>query len=71
VESFSAFDHDRDSRFALGAQHARIDCGACHKPYALTNGDEVVRYKPLPTECADCHGVSEDILLRRPRRRDG
>ncbi|MBI5361777.1 MAG: hypothetical protein HZA53_01275 [Planctomycetes bacterium] len=70
VESFSRFDHDRDARFALGAQHQALDCGACHKPYAVANGDEVVRYKPLPTECADCHGATEDVLLRRPRRRD-
>ena len=70
VESFSRFDHDRDSRFPLGEQHAKLDCGKCHEPYTLPNGDEVVRYKPLPTECANCHGVSEDVLLRRARRRD-
>ncbi|MBK7876028.1 MAG: hypothetical protein IPJ77_09790 [Planctomycetes bacterium] len=69
VESFSTFSHDRDSRFPLGEQHRALDCSACHKPFTLPNGDEVVRYKPLPIECAECHGVSEDVLLRRPRRR--
>lgn len=66
--SFSTFVHDRDSRFALGEQHRSLACDACHKPFVLADGEEVVRYKPLPTECAECHGVNEDVLLRRPRR---
>jgi hypothetical protein len=69
ADDFLRFDHDRDSRFPLGQQHRGVACDACHKPFALPNGDEVVRYKPLPTECADCHGVGEDVLLRRARPR--
>jgi len=51
-----AFDHDTDSRFPLDAQHAKLDCAACHTTHTLPGGGEVVRYKPLGTNCADCHG---------------
>ena len=59
------FDHDRNSRFPLSEPHAALDCGACHLPWAAANGVQVVRYKPLSTECSDCHGAQEDVLLRR------
>ncbi len=65
---FLAFDHDRDSRFALGEQHARLDCSACHLAFALPSGAEAIRYRPLGTECVDCHGVQEDVLFRRRRK---
>ena len=56
--SFAAldFDHGRDSRFALDARHASLSCSACHVPWPLPEGGEVVRYKPLGTSCQDCHG---------------
>lgn len=50
-----AFDHARDARFALDAQHAKLDCAACHKAWPLPGGGSAVRYKPLGTECSDCH----------------
>lgn len=50
------FDHDVDTRFPLDAQHAALDCSACHTDHALQGGREVTRYKPLGTSCADCHG---------------
>jgi hypothetical protein len=56
------FDHARDSRFALDATHARLACSACHKSAELADGRRAVRYKPLGTQCADCHGTGE-----RPR----
>ncbi len=65
--AFVSFDHERDARFALGEAHAKLACSACHTPLALPQGGEVVRYRPLPTECVDCHGVREDVLLRRKR----
>jgi len=39
--SFSAivFDHQRDARFALDADHAKLACAACHKPVAVRVGD--------------------------------
>lgn len=51
------FDHDRDCDFALDASHEDLDCSACHQSYPLDGGGSVVRYKPLGTACADCHGV--------------
>ena len=68
AESYLAFDHERDSRFRLGDQHRSLDCAACHKPYADEDGFGVVRYRPLGIECVDCHGVQEDVLMRRKRR---
>lgn len=67
VDSFLVFNHDRDSRFALGEAHTPLACSACHVPWKLEGGVEVVRYKPLGTECTDCHGVHDDALLRRKR----
>jgi len=56
TESFRtvAFDHGRDSRFALDADHAKLACSACHRPVEFA-GRSVVRFKPLGVECADCH----------------
>lgn len=63
-----AFDHDRDARFALGVPHRGLACSACHLPWR--DGErEVVRYRPLPTACADCHGEPEDVLMRKRGRR--
>lgn len=70
TESFLAFNHDRDSRFPLREQHADLDCAACHKTWTSPEGDEVVRYRPLGIECVDCHGVHEDVLMPRKRRRN-
>ena len=69
LASFLAFDHDRDARFALGEAHAGVECSACH-PAREQGGKLVVRYRPVPSECFDCHGVHEEVLLRqRPRKR--
>jgi len=68
---FLSFEHDRDSKFRLGPQHRDLSCDACHKPYPGKDGFDVVRYKPLGRECIDCHGVNEDVLMRRKRRRSG
>jgi hypothetical protein len=56
-----AFRHNFDSRFPLGKAHATVACDKCHKPTQI--GDAVVvRYRPVPRECADCHTPDE---LRR------
>jgi hypothetical protein len=53
-----SFRHNLDSIFPLGDQHAKVPCASCHKPETI-NGAKVVRYKPLPTDCASCHGRVE------------
>lgn len=58
------FDHQKDSRFPLDADHAKLECTACHKPVDV-GGRAVVRYKPLGTKCADCHDPR--VLRERPR----
>ena len=64
TESFApvAFDHQKDSRFPLDADHAKLACAACHKPVDVA-GRAIVRYKPLGVKCADCH----DPRTLRPR----
>lgn len=58
------FDHDRDARFPLGDAHRNVSCAECHEsvPWGPL---EIVRYKPLDTQCVDCHGLDEALLLRR------
>lgn len=68
LTSYLAFNHDRDSRFPLREQHAELDCAACHKPWVSSEGNQVIRFRPLGIECVDCHGVQEDVLMRRKRR---
>ena len=52
------FDHQTDSRFPLDGPHARLECAACHRPWPLSSGELVVRYKPLGVECIQCHDPS-------------
>jgi hypothetical protein len=59
------FDHQLDSRFPLDEQHAAVECSACHVPWPLPGGGEAVRYKPLGTECVDCH---DPEFVERERR---
>lgn len=65
--SLLVFDHDTDSRFPLDEAHEKVACAACHKPWPMASGGEVVRYRPLEQECVDCHGVHEDVLRARAR----
>ncbi len=67
--SFSelSFDHEHDARFALGEAHGTLACAACHKPWS--DSSEVVRYRPVPRECAECHGRQDDPLRRRKGRK--
>ena len=58
VESFTIpdFDHTR-TRYPLEGAHVGVECGACHLPEAGGGaGPEFIRYRPLGTECVDCHG---------------
>lgn len=65
-DSFSdlRFSHERDSVFSLGEAHQALECSACHQPEPV-DGVDVIRYVGLPTECVDCHGIHESVLLRR------
>lgn len=49
------FDHSR-TRFPLEGRHARVPCASCHRPERNAAGKLIVRYRPLPTDCAACHG---------------
>ncbi len=59
-----SFRHNLDSRFPLGEAHAQVPCSSCHAKERI-GGVETVRYKPLPTDCAACHG--NDAAARRRR----
>jgi len=50
-----AFNHDRDTRFRLDAQHRRVDCALCHPGVPQKDGTNVVQYRPLGRTCGDCH----------------
>lgn len=55
METFrvAAFDHAR-TRFPLEGGHRDAPCASCHVPEADAP-DPVIRYRPLGTECIDCH----------------
>ncbi|MCA8942022.1 MAG: hypothetical protein KDB80_05620 [Planctomycetes bacterium] len=61
------FDHDRHARFRLGDAHRDVSCEACHRVDDI-GGVRTTRYRPLPHDCADCHGTARDPLRRRGRR---
>ena len=58
------FNHDRHSRFPLGESHADVECSACHPAWELESGAEIVRYRPLDSSCAACHGSQKGPTLR-------
>jgi hypothetical protein len=46
------FDHQTDSDWPIDGAHRRAACGACHRPESPGG---VVRFRPLPHRCEDCH----------------
>jgi hypothetical protein len=50
-----AFDHDRDSRFALRGKHKSLACVRCHAEVFRSGGREYRKYKPLSMLCESCH----------------
>lgn len=50
----SRFDHDRDAAYKLEGAHREVPCASCH-PTVITAAKAWVRYRRLPTACADCH----------------
>ena len=55
------FDHQKDSRFPLDAQHGKLDCGECHQPSRSEDGRTAIRYRLLGFRCQDCHNFSEPV----------
>jgi len=53
-----AFDHDR-TRFSLEGAHADVACASCHRTETAPDGRALVRFRPLPTECAGCHAAGD------------
>ena len=51
----AAFDHEATA-FPLAGAHAAVPCVSCHVREPGPGGGTFVRFRPLPTACADCHG---------------
>jgi hypothetical protein len=52
----AAFDHARDTRFALDRLHAGLACGACH---------DGLTFAAAGSKCADCHAEAVAFLAGR------
>lgn len=50
------FDHQRDASYTLDGAHINVECAKCHTARDV-GGAAVVTYKPLASECIDCHGT--------------
>ncbi len=48
------FDHTA-TRFPLDGAHENVMCSSCHYTEETPQGTAFTRYKPLGTECEDCH----------------
>lgn len=69
----SAFDHEWDSTFPLEGSHERVACAACHRAEEVQQDGAavtLVRYRPLPQQCVDCHGEQAGALRRRAKGRN-
>jgi hypothetical protein len=57
TDSFAidSFDHDA-TRYPLDGAHRDVACKDCHALARESDGREYRIYKPLGTECTDCHG---------------
>jgi len=56
--SASRFEHQRDASYQLDGAHLRVPCAGCH-PTETHGGRAFVRYKPLASDCRDCHAGRE------------
>ena len=51
----STFDHEK-TVFSLKGAHQNVKCSACHKDIREVQDRRVLFYRPVPKECAACHG---------------
>jgi len=51
--AFVTFNHNEQSSYKLDATHQSVACADCH---------ENKKYKPLKSECVDCHGEYDSIM---------
>jgi hypothetical protein len=58
------FDHDIHSRFKLGERHRAVACARCHQK-ERDGAETFVRYRPLRSQCVDCHATHDNPLRRR------
>jgi hypothetical protein len=49
-----SFDHAA-TRFPLDGQHDWVPCVSCHEQTVLEDGSVFTRFKPVGTQCKDCH----------------
>lgn len=57
IEAFTpvALDH-AETRYPLEGAHAELACTDCHRSEPDGRGGWMTRFRPLGTECRDCHG---------------
>lgn len=55
--SASRFDHST-TRYVLEGAHRQVACRACHTREQVAPGAVILRYKPLPIRCEECHGAA-------------
>ena len=49
------FDHNQQAAFKIEGAHSKLACKQCH-PLVGEGEQKFIRYKPIPHNCADCHG---------------
>jgi len=57
--AFVNFNHNEQSSYKLDATHESVACADCHRDK---------KYKPLKSECVDCHAEYDSIMAGRPGR---
>lgn len=57
--SMLIFNHNTQSRFKLDDAHKNVVCKACHPVVSLENGVQLTQYKPIKSQCSDCHALDE------------
>lgn len=50
-----AFNHDKDTKFALTAKHANVACEKCHVPKTAGAALATAKFHGLSTDCRECH----------------
>ncbi|UCF19494.1 MAG: hypothetical protein JSU87_16485 [Gemmatimonadota bacterium] len=56
--AIETFDHSA-TRYPLDGAHRDVPCQSCHDEIENPDGSLTRRYRPLGTDCKDCHGGSK------------